>query len=313
MIDEISNGRSDINPSIASSRALQGDSAFRQCGMANSGRRKRPHAAATATRLKASFVSAAVPLREPDGRAGRGSLYRLCSVCRYFSSAKHDIRWTLQPSWQFDGGLVLSRRLKPRRGAGAGRRLARRGDPCCSEVPGPAQPHIARDRRRQAPPRRAHRAAAASSWPGDGWYAGRRKAAAPRRRDCARKSTTRMLAGLPNLPGPGRAGRRRRDREPAAAPRAGEPPRFNFATRSRAREAIGERLGRDDFRRAGKLLGLPRFVVLRGDLARLSAQLGRIHARPAYARGRLISGDIAAIRWCATKSVFGPGQLPKFG
>ncbi len=80
-----------------------------------------------------------------------------------------------------------------------------------------------------------------------------------------------ILAGLPNLPAadvPDGAD----ETANLLLRRVGEPPRFNFA--AAAHEAIGERLGLMDFRRAGKLSG-SRFVVLRGDLARLERALGQ--------------------------------------
>jgi seryl-tRNA synthetase len=115
-----------------------------------------------------------------------------------------------------------------------------------------------------------------------------------------------ILAGLPNLPaedvpdGADETANRllRRD---------GEAPRFNFAPASH--EIIGERLGLMDFRRAGKLSG-SRFVVLRGDLARLERALAQfmldLHTREFGYQ------EISPPLLVRDEAVFGAGQLPKF-
>jgi seryl-tRNA synthetase len=114
------------------------------------------------------------------------------------------------------------------------------------------------------------------------------------------------LAGLPNLPAPD---------VPDGADetanllvrREGEPPRFNFEAASH--EAIGERLGLMDFRRAGKLSG-SRFVVLRRDLARLERALAQfmldLHTR------EFGYEEISPPLLVRDEAVFGTGQLPKF-
>ncbi len=87
----------------------------------------------------------------------------------------------------------------------------------------------------------------------------------------------------------------------------GEPPQFNFEPASH--EAIGERLGLMDFRRAGKLSG-SRFVVLRQDLARLERALVQfmldLHTR------EFNYHEISPPLLVRDEAVFGTGQLPKF-
>ena len=114
-----------------------------------------------------------------------------------------------------------------------------------------------------------------------------------------------ILAGLPNLPaddvpdGPDETANLLLRRE-------GEPPRFNFEPASH--EAIGERLGLMDFRRAGKLSG-SRFVVLRRDLARLERALAQfmldLHT------GEFGYTEVSPPLLVRDEAVFGTGQLPK--
>ncbi len=114
-----------------------------------------------------------------------------------------------------------------------------------------------------------------------------------------------ILAGLPNLPA---------DEVPDGADetanllvrREGEPPLFNFEPATH--EALGERLGLMDFRRAGKLSG-SRFVVLRRDLARLERALAQfmldLHTKEF---GYIEVSPPLLVR---DEAVFGTGQLPK--
>src|SRR5271154_834171 len=114
-----------------------------------------------------------------------------------------------------------------------------------------------------------------------------------------------ILAGLPNLPA---------DEVPDGADETanlllrtvGDPPRFNFEPASH--EAIGERLGLMDFRRAGRLSG-SRFVVLRQDLARLERGLAQfmldLHTREFGYQ------EISPPLLVRDEAVFGTGQLPK--
>ena len=114
-----------------------------------------------------------------------------------------------------------------------------------------------------------------------------------------------MLAGLPNLPA---------DEVPDGPDETanllirceGEPPRFNFAALSH--EAIGERLGLMDFKRAGRLSG-SRFVVLRRDLARLERALAQfmLDLHTAEFGYQEVSPPLLV----RDEAVFGTGQLPK--
>jgi seryl-tRNA synthetase len=115
-----------------------------------------------------------------------------------------------------------------------------------------------------------------------------------------------ILAGLPNLPAadvPDGAD----ETANLLLRREGEPPRFNFAVASH--EAIGERLGLMDFRRAGRLSG-SRFVVLRRDLARLERALAQfmldLHTQEFGYQ------EISPPLLVRDEAVFGAGQLPKF-
>ncbi|MGA8551391.1 MAG: serine--tRNA ligase [Stellaceae bacterium] len=120
-----------------------------------------------------------------------------------------------------------------------------------------------------------------------------------------RAAIDEILAGLPNLPA---------DDVPDGLEetanlvlrREGEPPRYNFEPASH--EAIGERLGLMDFRRAGRLSG-SRFVVLRRDLARLERALAQfmldLHTR------EFGYEEISPPLLVRDEAVFGTGQLPK--
>ena len=115
-----------------------------------------------------------------------------------------------------------------------------------------------------------------------------------------------ILAGLPNLPA---------EDVPDGADesanielrRVGEPPRFDFAALSH--DALGERLGLMDFRRAGRLSG-SRFVVLRQDLARLERALAQfmldLHTREFGYQ------EVSPPLLVRDEALFGTGQLPKF-
>ncbi|MBX6322315.1 MAG: serine--tRNA ligase [Rhodospirillaceae bacterium] len=116
----------------------------------------------------------------------------------------------------------------------------------------------------------------------------------------------RVLEGLPNLlaedvPDGPDAGANVELR------RVGEPPRFDFAPRQHFE--IGEQLGLMDFAAAAKISGA-RFVVLRGQLARLERALAAfmldLHTREFGYR------EIAPPLLVRDNAVFGTGQLPKF-
>ena len=114
------------------------------------------------------------------------------------------------------------------------------------------------------------------------------------------------LAGLPNIPA---------DDVPDGADadgnreirRHGTPPAFAFKPRDHGE--IGEGLGLMDFARAGKLSGA-RFVVLRGQLARLERAIGQfmidIHTREfGYT-------EVSPPMLVRDEAVYGTGSLPKF-
>jgi seryl-tRNA synthetase len=87
----------------------------------------------------------------------------------------------------------------------------------------------------------------------------------------------------------------------------GTPPSFAFEPRDHV--ALGEALGLMDFTRASKLSGA-RFVVLRGELARLERALGQfmldVHTREfGYT-------EVSPPLMVRDEAVFGTGSLPKF-
>jgi seryl-tRNA synthetase len=114
------------------------------------------------------------------------------------------------------------------------------------------------------------------------------------------------LAGIPNIPaddvpdGPDAEANREIRRH-------GAPPTFAFKPRDHGE--IGEGLGLMDFTRAGKLSGA-RFVVLRGQLARLERAIGQfmidIHTREfGYT-------EVSPPMLVRDEAVYGTGSLPKF-
>ncbi len=120
-----------------------------------------------------------------------------------------------------------------------------------------------------------------------------------------RKELDDLLAGLPNLPqpevpdGPDETANKELRRH-------GAPPRFNFTVLPH--EAIGEKLGLMDFPRAARLSG-SRFVVLKGQLARLERAIGQfmldLHTQEfGYT-------EISPPLLVRDEAVFGTGQLPK--
>jgi seryl-tRNA synthetase len=115
-----------------------------------------------------------------------------------------------------------------------------------------------------------------------------------------------LLAELPNLPAadvPDGAD----ETANVLVRRHGEPPGFDFAPASH--EAIGERLGMLDFRRATRMSG-SRFVVLRRDLARLERALAQfmldLHTTEFGYQ------EVSPPLLVRDEAVFGVGQLPKF-
>jgi seryl-tRNA synthetase len=121
-----------------------------------------------------------------------------------------------------------------------------------------------------------------------------------------REQIEEILAGLPNLPveevpdGPDETANLLLRRE-------GAPARFNFEPASH--EAIGERLGLMDFKRAGRLSG-SRFVVLRRDLARLERALTQfmldLHT------SEFGYQEVSPPLLVRDEAMFGTTQLPKF-
>jgi len=116
-----------------------------------------------------------------------------------------------------------------------------------------------------------------------------------------------LLASLPNLPAedvPDGAG----EAENRETRRVGEAPRFNHQARQHFE--IGESLGLMDFAAAARLSG-SRFVVLRGQLARLERALAQfmldIHT------GEFGYTEIYAPLLVRDDALYGTGQLPKFG
>jgi seryl-tRNA synthetase len=115
-----------------------------------------------------------------------------------------------------------------------------------------------------------------------------------------------VLAGIPNIPADDVPEGHDADANREVR-RHGAPPSFAFKARDHAE--IGEGLGLMDFARAGKLSGA-RFVVLRGQLARLERALAQfmidIHTREfGYT-------EVSPPLLVRDDAVFGTGSLPKF-
>jgi seryl-tRNA synthetase len=115
-----------------------------------------------------------------------------------------------------------------------------------------------------------------------------------------------LLAGLPNLPAP-EVPDGLDETANKEVRRVGEPPRFNFSPMPH--EAIGEKLGLMDFARAAKLSG-SRFVVLKGDLARLERAIAQfmldLHT------SEFGYTEVSPPLLVRDDALFGTGQLPKF-
>jgi seryl-tRNA synthetase len=115
-----------------------------------------------------------------------------------------------------------------------------------------------------------------------------------------------VLAGIPNVPADDVPEGHDADAN-SEVRRHGAPPSFAFKARDHAE--IGEGLGLMDFARAGKLSGA-RFVVLRGQLARLERALAQfmidIHTREfGYT-------EVSPPLLVRDHAVYGTGSLPKF-
>jgi len=222
------------------------------------------------------------------------AVFRLC-----FSSAMHDIRWIRDNPAEFDRGLAR-RGLPPRADEVVALDRAWRAAETGVQEAQSRRNRIARD-------------IGAAKKRGEDIEPLLRQVAEDK--DAEVNSTTEaarlraqideILAGLPNLPA---------DEVPDGADETanlllrtvGDPPRFNFEPASH--EAIGERLGLMDFRRAGRLSG-SRFVVLRQDLARLERGLAQfmldLHTREFGYQ------EISPPLLVRDEAVFGTGQLPK--
>ena len=114
------------------------------------------------------------------------------------------------------------------------------------------------------------------------------------------------LAGIPNIPADDVPDGTDADANREIR-RHGTPPSFTFKPRDHGE--IGEGLGLMDFTRAGKLSGA-RFVVLRGQLARLERAIGQfmidIHTREfGYT-------EVSPPMLVRDEAVYGTGSLPKF-
>jgi seryl-tRNA synthetase len=221
-------------------------------------------------------------------------VFRLC-----FSSAMHDIRWIRDNPAEFDRGLAR-RGLPPRAAEVLALDRSWRAAETSVQEAQSRRNRIARD-------------IGAAKKRGEDIEPLLRQVAEDK--DAEANSTTEaarlraeigeILAGLPNLPA---------DEVPDGADETanlllrtvGDPPRFNFEPASH--EAIGERLGLMDFRRAGRLSG-SRFVVLRQDLARLERGLSQfmldLHTREFGYQ------EISPPLLVRDEAVFGTGQLPK--
>ena len=213
----------------------------------------------------------------------------------------HDLRWIRENPEEFDRGLA--RRGLPPQAAEVlaldreWRALADRRRGGASD----AQPAVARGRRRQEARRVGRRAARPRS----------RAARRPRRRpragppSCGGSSTTCWPA-LPNLPAPDvpdgpdeSANREMR--------RVGEPPSFDFAPLSH--DAIGEKLGLMDFAARREAVGVA-LCRAEGGAGAAGTGAGAVHARPAHDASSAIPRSRRPI-WCATRPLFGTGNLPK--
>ncbi|MCU0882178.1 MAG: hypothetical protein MUF14_05880 [Hyphomonadaceae bacterium] len=115
-----------------------------------------------------------------------------------------------------------------------------------------------------------------------------------------------LLAALPNLPDPSVPDGTDEHGNVEAA-RWGSPRQFNYAPKDHV--AIGEALGLMDFAAAARMSGA-RFVVLKGQLARLERALGQFMLDTQTGeRGYQEVNPPLMVR---NEAMFGTGQLPKF-
>ena len=165
-----------------------------------------------------------------------------------------------------------------------------------------AQRGLAPGRRRQVQgpgrgrPDGRSRAAQGRHGGGDGRGAGRRRR--------ARSDSWRRIPNLPAADVPDGA-----DADAnVEIRRHGNPRNFPFAPKQHF--DVGEKLGPDGLRGRGQAL---RRALRRaeGRAGAAGARARRLHARHPYAGVRL-SGDRRRRSWCATRPLYGTGQLPKF-
>jgi seryl-tRNA synthetase len=115
------------------------------------------------------------------------------------------------------------------------------------------------------------------------------------------------LAALPNIPAEDVPdGKDEHDNQLVRS--HGTPPNFHFAAKEHYE--LGEALGLMDFARAGKLSGA-RFVVLKGQLARLERAIGQFMID--LQTGEFGYTEISPPLMVRDEAAFGTGSLPKFG
>jgi seryl-tRNA synthetase len=115
------------------------------------------------------------------------------------------------------------------------------------------------------------------------------------------------LAALPNIPAEDVPdGKDEHDNQLVRS--HGTPPNFDFAAKEHYE--LGEALGLMDFARAGKLSGA-RFVVLKGQLARLERAIGQFMID--LQTGEFGYTEISPPLMVRDEAAFGTGSLPKFG
>ena len=122
-----------------------------------------------------------------------------------------------------------------------------------------------------------------------------------------RREIDDLLAGLPNIPADDVPdGKDEHDNRLVRS--HGTPPVFDFPAKEHF--ALGEALGLMDFARAGKLSGA-RFVVLKGQLARLERAIGQFMID--LQTSEFDYTEISPPLMVRDEAAFGTGSLPKFG
>jgi seryl-tRNA synthetase len=122
-----------------------------------------------------------------------------------------------------------------------------------------------------------------------------------------RREIDDLLAGLPNIPADDVPdGKDEHDNKLVRS--QGTPPTFGFPAKEHF--VLGEALGLMDFARAGKLSGA-RFVVLKGQLARLERAIGQFMID--LQTSEFGYTEISPPLLVRDEAAFGTGSLPKFG